>query len=688
MTRSTSQYETFKAHREVLIGLIDRAGAAFRGLGMGTWAEAAGQLGQRLGTDCFRVMVLGEFKRGKSTFVNALLAAQVLPDSVEPCTAVISEVKWGDPARAVLHFRHPPPDPLPQVPGEARRHLEKHRGEPAPSLDIAVSELAEFVRIPDPTADQAASVADTPYDRVEVYWPLPLCRNGVEIIDSPGLNEHHTRTKTTRDYLAHVDAIIFVMSVHALASESELAVIDHDLRPAGHDYLFFVCNRVDELRKREDRERITSYAYAKLADRTRFGREGVFFLSGVDALEGRLDGDQAKVNRSGIVPLEQALERFLVSDRGRVKLLQPAAQLARGLRAALSEVIPVRRKLLDEDAGEIRKRTEAARPLLDDANGKRDTVLRQVDAARRRVHDAVRREAERFFADLPARVPAWTRAMATQTRMSGWMPFGQKKKADALTQEVVESLGPLIEQSVREWERTTLRPLVERQLAECLEDIKLSLDPFMAFVELVKAGLAGDLKNLKADVPASLGTVDKVLGGAMAGGAVAGGALILMATTNVAAVVSAFGVTATAGALASQVGAFMLPLLLNPVVLATVIVGGVLLAKKRGESLTGQVRESVAKQVAEQLRSEAHSKSVALADEVYTQTEQLSAAVRGALDGELRQVRERVDEMNRVKEAGEGDLTRQRQDLADHEAALRTVADDLNELILAFGQRG
>ena len=74
--------------------------------------------------------------------------------------------------------------------------------------DIPVTDLAEFVKIPDPSADQAASVAESPYDWVEVFWPLELCRNGVEIIDSPGLNEHHTRTKTTRDYLAHIDAVV------------------------------------------------------------------------------------------------------------------------------------------------------------------------------------------------------------------------------------------------------------------------------------------------------------------------------------------------------------------------------------------------------------------------------------------------------------------------------------------------
>ncbi len=67
-------------------------------------------------------MVLGEFKRGKSTFINALLGEEVLPSSAIPCTAVINEVKWGEQQRAILHFRYPLPKPLAvTVPPESRR---------------------------------------------------------------------------------------------------------------------------------------------------------------------------------------------------------------------------------------------------------------------------------------------------------------------------------------------------------------------------------------------------------------------------------------------------------------------------------------------------------------------------------------------------------------------------------------
>jgi septin family protein len=57
----------------------------------------------RLDADTFRLMIVGEFKRGKSTLINAMLGDNVLPAKVAPCTGLITEVKWGDEPSAVLH---------------------------------------------------------------------------------------------------------------------------------------------------------------------------------------------------------------------------------------------------------------------------------------------------------------------------------------------------------------------------------------------------------------------------------------------------------------------------------------------------------------------------------------------------------------------------------------------------------
>ncbi|MEM9008714.1 MAG: dynamin family protein, partial [Cyanobacteria bacterium P01_F01_bin.86] len=69
--------------------------------------ETSGQLGlapqiqqvrtvkESLSQGTFRLLVLGDMKRGKSTFLNALLGERLLPSDVNPCTAVLTLIKYG-----------------------------------------------------------------------------------------------------------------------------------------------------------------------------------------------------------------------------------------------------------------------------------------------------------------------------------------------------------------------------------------------------------------------------------------------------------------------------------------------------------------------------------------------------------------------------------------------------------------
>ena len=65
-------------------------------------AVRAERVGKRLAEGRFHVMVVGEFKRGKSTVVNALLGVEVLPTGVLPLTAVMTEVVHGDEGATVV----------------------------------------------------------------------------------------------------------------------------------------------------------------------------------------------------------------------------------------------------------------------------------------------------------------------------------------------------------------------------------------------------------------------------------------------------------------------------------------------------------------------------------------------------------------------------------------------------------
>jgi len=59
---------------------------------------------QKILSQSFNLVVLGQFKRGKSTFINALLGAPILPTAVVPLTSVVTILSYGESPKAVVRF--------------------------------------------------------------------------------------------------------------------------------------------------------------------------------------------------------------------------------------------------------------------------------------------------------------------------------------------------------------------------------------------------------------------------------------------------------------------------------------------------------------------------------------------------------------------------------------------------------
>ena len=253
------------------------------------------QLEEKVRRETFKVMVLGRFKTGKSTFINALLGAEVLPTDAIPCTAVISEIKYAATRKATLYFKDPLPEKMPDgLSTRAINYIRTNGGKTPTPLELAVDDLKEFISIPDPGKEQAESVAETPYEKVEIDWDLELCRNGIEIIDSPGLDENSTRTRIAVNYLSGADAVLFVMSCQSLCSAMEMDFIDTRIRDMGHEYIFFINNRINQIRDKE-KDALIRYGNSKLASRTKSGTNSIFYINALGALDGRLNNNPQQV---------------------------------------------------------------------------------------------------------------------------------------------------------------------------------------------------------------------------------------------------------------------------------------------------------------------------------------------------------------------------------------------------------
>lgn len=263
-------------------------------------APRAAALETRLRTGRFVVSVVGEFKRGKSTLVNALLGEDVVPTGVLPLTAVSTEMSYGDPSATVEHLD-----------GSCQQ--------------IDRASLAEYVT-EDGNPENTKQVA-----RVLLTGRWPLLRGGVVLVDTPGVGSiHHHNTDAARHALLDADGAVVVFSADSPLSDTERNMLvelrDRQART------FFVLNKVDHLDSTEA-ERVMAFVSQAVADSLGHGAP----IYAVNARAARDHPNQGS-DLFQFPELQRALSSFFAADlvgaqigRARFEL----AQLGRSLQGSL-----------------------------------------------------------------------------------------------------------------------------------------------------------------------------------------------------------------------------------------------------------------------------------------------------------------------------------------------------------------
>jgi hypothetical protein len=146
---------------------------------------------RRLADPSFNVFVIGEFKQGKSSLVNALLNAAVCPVDDDIATSVPTAIRYGDPPEAAVLFE-PEGDPA-----DPDRELVREA--------IGVDQVAAYVT--EAAAPQDARTVNS----VEVSLPRKLLSEGLVIVDTPGVGGlGSTHSAATIGALPMADAVVFV----------------------------------------------------------------------------------------------------------------------------------------------------------------------------------------------------------------------------------------------------------------------------------------------------------------------------------------------------------------------------------------------------------------------------------------------------------------------------------------------
>ena len=340
------------------------------------------QLLERLQQDKLVVAFVAEFSRGKSELINAIFFAdtgrRILPATPGRTTMCPVELGWrGDePASLLL------------LPIETRLEglsLAEMRSQPRAwrrlALDVRDPEqlaqsLLEVTRTefvsedraralgfwddatPDdnPPKDDAGNVEVPAWRHALINYPHPLLKQGLVVLDTPGLNAIGAEPELTLSLLPSAHATVFILGADTGVTKSDLAIW-RDHLGAHAPTRFVVLNKIDAL---EDPLATLEQVEAQIAQQQRetartlgVPLQRVFPLSARQALAARVGGDEMALNESRLPLLEAALGAQLLPQRRQV-LEQVVEEGAQRIESWVGRHVGDQRRQLAEQTLELR----------------------------------------------------------------------------------------------------------------------------------------------------------------------------------------------------------------------------------------------------------------------------------------------------------------------------------------------
>ncbi|MDE2464349.1 MAG: dynamin family protein [Alphaproteobacteria bacterium] len=243
----------------------------------------------RLAEDRFNLAVVGQFSRGKTSLMNAMLGTDRLPMGIVPLTSVITAVQYGPVERVTLEYNE--------------RRL--------PS-EIPLDDLTQYVT----QRHNPGNAKGIRLARLEL--PTELLRRGFHLIDTPGLGSAITaNTQATQSFLPLADAVILVTSYDSPLSEGDLMLLEH---LSARDFKIFVVVNKQDLASTSERAEALAHVRAALRTIDTDRQIDVFSVSAREGIEAQRSGNALQFSESGLPHFLEGLVCFLVDEKQTVFL--------------------------------------------------------------------------------------------------------------------------------------------------------------------------------------------------------------------------------------------------------------------------------------------------------------------------------------------------------------------------------
>ncbi|MGB8768020.1 MAG: dynamin family protein, partial [Candidatus Korobacteraceae bacterium] len=305
---------------------LSRLAEIASGLGECSTAEEIRQLVSRINEGRFFVACVGQFKRGKSTLLDALVGEELLPTGVVPVTTVPTVLRYGAQrtARVLIDGKW---------------------------TTIRPEDLGQYV------SEELNPENKKLVEGVEAFLPSPLLDSGMCLVDTPGIGSVFSgNTEATKDFIPQIDAAILVVGADPPISGEELALIE--AVGAHVDHIVVVLNKMDRV-SLDERQQAGAFATKMLASRLKKPVERIYEVSALSKLKNSGNDDDWDV-------LTEDLRR-LASKSGQDMTRSAAERGARRFSASLRRSVDERIRALQEPIENSEQRIASLRQTVSQA---------------------------------------------------------------------------------------------------------------------------------------------------------------------------------------------------------------------------------------------------------------------------------------------------------------------------------
>ena len=314
--------------------------------------------------DFYTVVVLGEFKRGKSTFVNALLGTRLLPMDVLPETATINAIMYSETPKLSVLYR------------------DGNEVKGAVTYDYMKQFSAN---------DGNSALKNISY--IKIGYPCELLKNRIVLVDTPGVSDlNEQRAEITYRFVPKANAVLFLLDANSPLKRTEKDFIEEKLLPLGISNILFLLNKYDQVDEESDadflertRKRILNAFKGTSREVSRLCIK-ILPISAKQALQGIEQNNPTLLKESGLKAVLDELQTMIFHgsiEQEKIKGYKTRLMIVVNL---LKQALVSEKIMKSADVEELQKATVALNQILNTNDAVEKELSSYVETAKRQMY--------------------------------------------------------------------------------------------------------------------------------------------------------------------------------------------------------------------------------------------------------------------------------------------------------------